>query len=65
MNIHYLQHVPFEDAANIALLVDVSRQDDLKSAVIRIATDWARRVSLRLDGPMAPYDFVPAQQEEA
>jgi hypothetical protein len=53
-----------EDAANVALLVDVARRHDLEAAVSRIADDWAPRVSVRLDGPMAPYDFVSARQAE-
>ncbi|NMO50724.1 GvpL/GvpF family gas vesicle protein [Actinoplanes sp. TBRC 11911] len=50
------------DAANIALLVDTERQDDLEKAVHRVAEDWSGRINLRLLGPLAPYDFVATLQ---
>lgn len=47
-----------EDAVNIALLVEISRQEDLEQALNELASKWDGRVRLRLLGPMAPYDFV-------
>jgi Gas vesicle synthesis protein GvpL/GvpF len=48
-----------EDAANIAMLVDVAHQDALVDAVDQVAADWSERAEIRLLGPVAPYDFVP------
>jgi hypothetical protein len=50
-----------EDAANVALLVETDRQADLERAVERLAQEWEGRVTVRLLGPMAPYDFVVTQ----
>lgn len=50
-----------EDAANVALLVETERQADLERAVERLEQEWEGRVTVRLLGPMAPYDFVVAQ----
>jgi hypothetical protein len=50
-----------EDAANVALLVETDRQADLERAVERLAREWEGRVTVRLLGPMAPYDFVVTQ----
>jgi Gas vesicle synthesis protein GvpL/GvpF len=47
-----------EDAANIAVLVEVAKQDELERAVSDLAGQWEGRISVRLLGPMAPYDFV-------
>lgn len=47
-----------EDAANLAVLVETAKQDELESAVSDLAGQWESRVTLRLLGPMAPYDFV-------
>jgi len=47
-----------EDGADVAVLADTARQDDLERAIGKLADDWEGRVSLRLRGPMAPYDFV-------
>jgi hypothetical protein len=47
-----------EDAVNIALLAETTRQADLERAVSEQAREWEGRVTLRLMGPMAPYDFV-------
>jgi hypothetical protein len=51
-----------QDAANVAFLVDVDRQDELEQAVNELAEEWGGRVDLRLLGPLAPYDFVVTQQ---
>jgi hypothetical protein len=54
------------DAANIAALVDTERRDKLEESVRRLAEDWSGRVTVRLLGPLAPYDFVaPLQPAEA
>jgi Gas vesicle synthesis protein GvpL/GvpF len=47
-----------EDAANIAVLVETAKQDELERPLSDLAGQWEGRVSLRLLGPMAPYDFV-------
>lgn len=47
-----------EDSANIAVLVDTARQDELEHAVSDMASQWDGRIRVRLLGPMAPYDFV-------
>jgi len=49
-----------EDAAHLALLVSTDRASDVDSALNQVARDWADRVTVRLTGPMAPYDFVVA-----
>jgi hypothetical protein len=46
------------DAANVAVLVETAKQDDLERAVSELAKEWEGRVDVRLLGPMAPYDFV-------
>jgi gas vesicle protein GvpL/GvpF len=47
-----------EDAANVAVLVDVAKQEELERAVDGLANEWEGRIAVRLLGPMAPYDFV-------
>jgi hypothetical protein len=47
-----------QDAGNIALLVSNDCWEEFESAVRHVAEEWADRVSLRLLGPLAPYDFV-------
>ena len=49
-----------EDAAHVALLVSTQHASDVDSALTRLAGEWADRVTVRLTGPMAPYDFVVA-----
>jgi Gas vesicle synthesis protein GvpL/GvpF len=46
------------DAVNLAILVEIARQEDLEEAVSALAHSWENRVTVRLLGPMAPYDFV-------
>lgn len=46
------------DAAQVALLVELDREDELEDAVGDLAREWEGRVDMRLLGPMAPYDFV-------
>ena len=38
----------------------VTWTSDVDSALNQVARDWADRVTVRLTGPMAPYDFVVA-----
>ncbi len=47
-----------EDAVNAAILVETDRQKELEEALSELAREWEGRVTLRLLGPMAPYDFV-------
>jgi hypothetical protein len=48
------------DAVHVALLVAITRQDDLEQALSDLASGWEGRIELRLIGPQAPYDFTPA-----
>lgn len=48
-----------EVVLDVALLVDGSERDRLENAVEEAARRRAERIRLRLDGPRAPYDFVP------
>jgi hypothetical protein len=52
------------DAANVAVLVDAGRRDELEEAVRQLAEEWSERATLRLLGPLAPYDFVGALQPQ-
>ena len=47
-----------EDAVHVAVLVQTDREDELERALDELAASWDGRVTLRLLGPMAPYDFV-------
>ena len=47
-----------EDAVHLAVLARLDRQAELERAVHELASDWHDRVTLRLLGPLAPYDFV-------
>lgn len=47
-----------QDAANVAFLVEAARREEFRDALERLAADWAERASLRLLGPLAPYDFI-------
>ncbi|MGW7481558.1 GvpL/GvpF family gas vesicle protein [Nonomuraea muscovyensis] len=47
-----------QDAVHLALLVETERQGELEEAVKELAGQWAGRVTMRLLGPLAPYDFV-------
>jgi hypothetical protein len=46
------------DAVHVALLVEITRQDDLKQALSDLSSDWEGRIEMRLLGPQAPYDFT-------
>ncbi|QUH00233.1 GvpL/GvpF family gas vesicle protein [Saccharopolyspora erythraea] len=48
-----------EDAVDAAFLVDRRRVPEFERAVDELAERWTGRVSLRLLGPLAPYDFLP------
>jgi gas vesicle protein GvpL/GvpF len=47
-----------EDAVQAAFLVETAQRQEFEKAVEELAHEWRVRVSLRLLGPMAPYDFV-------
>jgi len=53
-----------EDAAQVAVLVEVARGDELEQAVGALAERWEGRVEMRLLGPLAAYHFVMAQTPE-
>lgn len=53
-----------EDAAQVAVLVEVERQGELEEAVGELAKQWEGRVEMRVLGPLAPYDFVVTQTPE-
>jgi hypothetical protein len=50
------------DAAHMALLVDMDGEDRFLTTMSRLARDWEGRMTARLLGPMAPYDFVVTAQ---
>jgi hypothetical protein len=52
------------DAVHVAVLAETAGAHRLEEAVDRLADDWQDRITLRLLGPMAAYDFVttPAPQ---
>lgn len=49
-----------QDAVHLALLVETGRQRELEEKIGEFAEQWEGRVTLRLLGPMAPYDFIVA-----
>ncbi|GII66004.1 gas vesicle protein [Sphaerisporangium krabiense] len=51
-----------EDAAHLACLVDADRQEGFEDALEDFAARWEGRITLRLLGPQAPYDFVSAKE---
>ncbi|TQC46273.1 GvpL/GvpF family gas vesicle protein [Rhodococcus sp. WS4] len=53
-----------EEAAQVAVLVEVARQEELEKAVGALAEEWDGRVDMRLLGPLAPYDFVVTAKPE-
>ena len=53
-----------EEAAQVAVLVEVARQDELENIVGELAQQWDGRVEMRLLGPLAAYDFVVTQKPE-
>jgi hypothetical protein len=52
-----------EDAAHVAVLLDTERQSDLEDALRELGQEWAGRATLRLLGPLAPYDFVVTRNQ--
>jgi hypothetical protein len=52
------------DAVHVACLAEVAKEDELEKAVGKLAEAWQGRVSVRLLGPLAPYDFVTTTQEQ-
>ncbi|MDV6247870.1 GvpL/GvpF family gas vesicle protein [Rhodococcus opacus] len=53
-----------EDAVQLAVLLEVDRQGELEQTVGDLAAHWDDRVTMRLVGPMAPYDFVVTPKPE-
>jgi hypothetical protein len=52
-----------DGAVHLAVLVRRDRLSDFEQAVDSLGDDWDSRVSLRLIGPVAPYDFLPQPAE--
>jgi hypothetical protein len=50
-----------EDVVNAAFLVERERLGDFDEAVENLGSDLDGRIRLRLLGPLAPYDFIPAE----
>jgi gas vesicle protein GvpL/GvpF len=50
------------DAAHVAILERVERHSDVEDALSALARNWNGRATVRLLGPMAPYDFVVTTQ---
>ena len=50
------------DAANLAALVETSKVDEFEKAVQDVQSEWDGRISVRVIGPLAPYDFVVSPQ---
>lgn len=46
------------DAANVAVLAETAHEQDLVRALDGLAREWEGRATVRLLGPLAPYDFV-------
>lgn len=49
-----------QDAANLALLVETARRAEFEDALRGVVDEWHGRVTVRLLGPLAPYDFADA-----
>jgi hypothetical protein len=50
-----------EDVVNAAFLVERERLGDFDEAVENLGSELDGRIRLRLLGPLAPYDFIPAE----
>ena len=50
------------DAAHLAILEQVEQHSSVEDALTALAENWAGRATVRLLGPMAPYDFVVTTQ---
>lgn len=53
-----------QEAAQVAVLLEVARQDELEDTVDELAQSWPGRVDMRLLGPLAAYDFVVTRAPE-
>ncbi len=53
-----------EDAVHVACLANRAAQSELENTVGRLADEWDGRVSMRLLGPLAPYEFVVTARQE-
>ncbi|MFC0533668.1 GvpL/GvpF family gas vesicle protein [Phytohabitans kaempferiae] len=51
-----------QDAARVAFLVERSRGAEFEEAAAVLADEWRDRVTVRLLGPSAPWDFVTTPQ---
>jgi Gas vesicle synthesis protein GvpL/GvpF len=54
-----------QDITNLALLVETDRSAEFENGVSQLAEEWADRATLRLLGPLAPYDFVAPLEPES
>lgn len=52
-----------DGAVHLAVLVRRDRRSDFEQAVDSLGDDWDGRVTLRLIGPVAPFDFLPTPVE--
>jgi hypothetical protein len=52
-------------AADVAFLVSGDQRPGFERAVEELGREWAGRIRLRVLGPLAPYDFVPAARRPA
>jgi len=50
------------DAAHVAILERVKEHSNVEDRLTALAKDWAGQTTVRLLGPMAPYDFVVTTQ---
>jgi hypothetical protein len=48
-----------DDATDVAFLVDRERVPQFERALDELGQQWLGRISLRVIGPLAPYDFLP------
>ncbi len=53
-----------DTAVDTVFLVDDADRQDFEQALDELGDRWSGRVRLRMLGPLAPYDFVPARREE-
>ena len=52
-----------EDAAHLAVMVPTAKRDEFDEALRKLADDeWRDWATVRLLGPLAPYDFVQASE---
>lgn len=52
------------EAVHLAVLAETAREKDLEAAVGEVANEWEGRVTVRLLGPLAAYDFVVTRAPE-